>query len=33
MNVAALISELAAIITANRACSDDGDFHLVIQTI
>jgi hypothetical protein len=30
MNVAAAMSELAAIKTANRACSDDGDFHLMI---
>jgi hypothetical protein len=33
MNIAAVLSELAAVKTANRACSDDGDFHLVIQTI
>jgi hypothetical protein len=31
MNVAAVTSELAAIKTANRACSDDGDFHFVTQ--
>jgi len=31
MNVAAAMSELATIKTANRACSDDGDFHFVTQ--
>jgi hypothetical protein len=31
MNVAAVRSELAAIKTANRACSNDGYFHLTIK--